>query len=114
MPVSALAGAALGERFDDLALGDCAVCATLECSFEFGLQQSQPLDARPHVGEMAAGAAAQASKAVQSEQQQQLLQLLELRRAGKTEEAKTLEQRLHRDYPQLDIEAQLRRLEDQR
>ena len=55
MPVSALAGAALGERFDDLALGDCAVCATLECSFEFGLQQSQPLDARPHVGEMTAG-----------------------------------------------------------
>ena len=55
MPVSALAGAALGERFDDLALGDCAVCATPECPFEFGLQQSQPLDARPHVREMAAG-----------------------------------------------------------
>ena len=68
---------------------------------------------------MAAGAAPQANKAVQARKTVQpetglLLQLLELRRAGKTEEAKTLEQRLQRDYPQLDIEAQLQRLENNR
>lgn len=63
---------------------------------------------------MAAGAAPQASKAVEPESEQLLLQLLELRRAGKTEEAKTLQQRLQRDYPQIDIEAQLQRLENNR
>jgi hypothetical protein len=63
---------------------------------------------------MAAGAAPQASKVVQPESERLLLQLLELRRAGKTEEAEKLQQRLQRDYPQLDIEAQLQRLEENR
>ncbi|MNY74849.1 hypothetical protein D3C86_2139710 [compost metagenome] len=63
---------------------------------------------------MAAGAAPQASKAVQSQPEQLLAQLLELRRAGKVDEAKALQQRLQRDYPQLDIEAQLQRLENNR
>lgn len=63
---------------------------------------------------MAAGAAPQASKVVEPESEQLLLQLLELRRAGKVDEAKALQQRLQRDYPQLDIEAQLQRLENNR
>lgn len=63
---------------------------------------------------MAAGAAPQASKVVQSQSEQLLAQLLELRRAGKVDEAKALQQRLQRDYPQLDIEAQLERLENNR
>ena len=63
---------------------------------------------------IAAGAAPRASKAVQPESEQLLLQLLELRRAGKTVEAKALQQRLQRDHPQLDIEAQLQRLESNR
>ncbi|MNQ28613.1 hypothetical protein D3C85_419070 [compost metagenome] len=63
---------------------------------------------------MAAGAAPQASKVVQSQSEQLLAQLLELRRAGKVDEAKALQQRLQRDYPQLDIEAQLQRLENNR
>lgn len=58
--------------------------------------------------------APQASKAVQSQSEQLLAQLLELRRAGKVDEAKALQQRLQRDYPQLDIEAQLQRLENNR
>ena len=40
-----------------------------------------------------------------------LMQLLELRRAGKAEEAQRLQQRLQLDYPLVDIEAQLERLE---
>ena len=63
---------------------------------------------------MAAGATPQKSKAVQPESEQLLLQLLELRRAGEVDEAKALQQRLQRDYPQLDIEAQLLRLESNR
>ena len=63
---------------------------------------------------MAAGAAPQASKAIQPESEQLLLQLLELRRGGKVDEAKALQQRLQRDYPQMDIEAQLQRLANNR
>lgn len=63
---------------------------------------------------MAAGAAPQASKVVQSQPEQLLAQLLELRRAGKVDEAKALQQRLQREHPQLDIEAQLQRLENNR
>src|SRR3990167_6538367 len=63
---------------------------------------------------MAAGVAPQASKAVQSQPEQLLLQLLELRRAGKMDEAKALQQRLQREHRQLDIEAQLQRLENNR
>ncbi|WP_372876530.1 hypothetical protein [Pseudomonas sp.] len=43
-----------------------------------------------------------------------LMQLLELRRAGKVEEAQRLQRRLQLDYPQLDIEVQLERLEQSR
>ena len=43
--------------------------------------------------------------------QEALMQLLELYRAGKVEEAQHLQQRLQLDYPQMDIEVQLERLE---
>lgn len=66
------------------------------------------------VPEAASSMAPRVSKAVEPESEQLLLQLLELRRAGKTEEAKTLQQRLQRDYPQMDIEAQMERLENNR
>jgi hypothetical protein len=49
--------------------------------------------------------------AVKLDTQEALMQLLELRRAGKVEEAQRLQQRLQLDYPQLDIEVQLERLE---
>lgn len=73
-------------------------------------------DAQAPSAEMstAASAAPQKSKVVQPESEQLLLQLLELRRGGKVDEAKALQQRLQRDYPQLDIEAQLQRLESNR
>ena len=66
------------------------------------------------VPEAASSMAPQVSKAVEPESEQLLLQLLELRRAGKTEQAKTLQQRLQQDYPQMDIEAQMERLENNR
>ena len=66
------------------------------------------------VPEAASSMAPRVSKAVEPESEQLLLQLLELRRAGKTEEAKTLQQRLQQDYPQLDIETQMERLENNR
>jgi hypothetical protein len=49
--------------------------------------------------------------AVKLDTEKALMQLLELRRAGKVEEAQRLQQRLQLDYPQLDIEVQLERLE---
>ena len=61
---------------------------------------------------MAAESAPQTRLEAQPESERLLLQLLELRRAGKVDEAKILQQRLQRDYPQLDIEAQLQRLEN--
>nr|WP_298136701.1 hypothetical protein [uncultured Pseudomonas sp.] len=75
------------------------------------LSDAQAPNAEPP---MAAASAPQVSKALQAQPEQLLLQLLELRRAGKTEEAKALQQRLQQDYPQLDIEAQLLRLENNR
>lgn len=52
-----------------------------------------------------------AGMAAKLDTEKALMQLLELRRAGKVEEAQRLQQRLQLDYPQLDIEAQLERLE---
>ncbi|MDA7087850.1 hypothetical protein PH586_15775 [Pseudomonas sp. SA3-5] len=51
-----------------------------------------------------------ANIAVTQDAENMLMQLLELRRAGKTEEARALQQRLHLDYPQMEIEAQLERI----
>lgn len=55
-----------------------------------------------------------AGMAAKLDTEKALMQLLELRRAGKVEEAQRLQQRLQLDYPQLDIEAQLERLEKNR
>ncbi|MFZ3205652.1 MAG: hypothetical protein WA161_17485 [Pseudomonas sp.] len=52
-----------------------------------------------------------AGMAAKEDAQHVLMQLLELRRTGKVEEAQRLQQRLQLDYPQMDIEAQLERLE---
>lgn len=52
-----------------------------------------------------------AGMAAKLDTEKALIQLLELRRTGKVEEAQRLQQRLQLDYPQLDIEAQLERLE---
>jgi len=55
-----------------------------------------------------------AGMAAKLDTEKALMQLLELRRTGKVEEAQRLQQRLQLDYPQLDIEAQLERLEKNR
>ncbi|MCG4455669.1 hypothetical protein LJY18_20580 [Pseudomonas sp. MMS21-TM103] len=51
-----------------------------------------------------------ASMAATRDAENMLMQLLELRRAGKTQEARRLQQRLQLDYPQMEIEAQLERI----
>lgn len=75
------------------------------------LPDAQAPDAEPP---MTAESAPPAGKAGQPQSEQLLLQLLELRRAGKVDEARALQQRLRRDYPQMDIEVQLERLENNR
>ena len=52
-----------------------------------------------------------AGMAAKEDMEKALMQLLELRRTGKVEEAQRLQQRLQLDYPQMDIEEQLERLE---
>ncbi|WP_324734198.1 flagellar biosynthesis protein FlhF [Pseudomonas paeninsulae] len=59
----------------------------------------------------AVGSIPPASMAAKQGAEKVLMQLLELRRAGKAQEAQRLQQRLQLDYPQMDIEAQLERLE---
>ncbi|MDX1724241.1 MAG: hypothetical protein R3355_14180 [Pseudomonas sp.] len=63
---------------------------------------------------MAEESAPQASMAVKPDAEKALMQLLDLRRAGKAQEAQRLQQHLQLEYPQMDIEAQLERLEKSR
>ena len=63
---------------------------------------------------MAAEPAPQASMAVKPDAEKALMRLLDLRRAGKAQEAQRLQQHLQLEYPQMDIEAQLERLEKSR
>lgn len=51
---------------------------------------------------------------IQSEPREALLRLLELRKANKQEEAQRLLEQLKADYPQLDIEAELEHLANER
>lgn len=62
----------------------------------------------------AVGSAAQPSVAAKQDAETALIRLLALRRAGKAQEAQQLQQRLQLDFPQIDIEAQLERLERSR
>jgi hypothetical protein len=73
--------------------------------------QSAPSAALPTA---AAESAPLAGMAAKRDVEKTLMQLLEFRRTGKVEEAQRLQQRLQLDYPQLDIEVQLERLERNR
>ncbi|AYC33316.1 hypothetical protein D3880_13570 [Pseudomonas cavernae] len=59
----------------------------------------------------AASPAAELADQLPAEPQRSLQRLLELRRAGQHEQAEQLQRQLLRDYPQLDIAAELKRLE---
>ncbi|CAD5110145.1 hypothetical protein [Zestomonas carbonaria] len=60
----------------------------------------------------AAELAEQRAEAPPAEPEHSLKRLLELRRDGRKEEAERLHRQLQRDYPKLDIEAELKRLND--
>ncbi|MHA6493704.1 hypothetical protein ACX0MV_10740 [Pseudomonas borbori] len=75
-------------------------------------QASKPApEALADSAERSLSATAQADRVVEPEAEKRLLQLLELRRAGKVEEALSARQRLQKAYPQLDIDANLERIE---